>query len=64
MSFHPALSYRQARAECLADFEFRYVRWLLERHRGNLSMAAREARMDRKHLHELAVKHGLRASRT
>jgi hypothetical protein len=36
------------------------VSWLLERHGGNISAAAREARMDRKHLYDLARKHGLR----
>ena len=41
-------------------FEKRYVSWLLERHEGNVSAAAREADMDRKYLHKLAKKHGLR----
>jgi len=41
-------------------FETDYVKQLLERHRGNLSAAAREAVMDRKHLSDLAKKHGLR----
>ena len=40
--------------------EKRYVKWLLARHTGNVSAAAREARMDRKHLHDMAKKHGLR----
>ena len=43
-----------------ADFERRYVKWLLGRHNGNVSAAAREAKMDRKHLHDLAKKHGMR----
>ena len=34
--------------------------WLLERHDGNVSAAAREAEMDRKYLHKLAKKHGLK----
>lgn len=42
------------------QFERRYISWLLERHKDNLSAAAREARMDRKHLFDLARKHGLR----
>ena len=42
------------------EFERRYVKWLLARHGGNVSAAAREAKMDRKHLHDMAKKHGLR----
>jgi len=58
--FDPAMSYGQTRTAFEADFEQRYVAWLLTRHSGNISAAAREARMDRKHLHDLAKKHGLR----
>ncbi len=58
--FDPTLSYGQTRSAFESDFERRYVSWLLERHHGNISAAAREARMDRKHLHDLAKKHGLR----
>jgi len=53
-------SYRDARARVEEEFERRYVRWLLAEHGGNLSAAARAAQMDRKHLHTLARKHGLR----
>jgi DNA-binding NtrC family response regulator len=58
--FDPTKSYGQTRTAFEADFEQRYVSWLLARHAGNISAAAREARMDRKHLHDLAKKHGLR----
>jgi transcriptional regulator with GAF, ATPase, and Fis domain len=58
--FDPALTYRETRATWEDDFERRYVTWLLARHGGNVSAAAREASMDRKHLHKLAVKHGIR----
>jgi DNA-binding NtrC family response regulator len=58
--FDPSMSYGQTRASFETDFEQRYVAWLLTRHSGNISAAAREARMDRKHLHDLAKKHGLR----
>jgi transcriptional regulator with GAF, ATPase, and Fis domain len=58
--FEPGKSYRETRAKFDADFERRYVKWLLGRHTGNVSAAAREARMDRKHLHDMAKKHGLR----
>jgi transcriptional regulator with GAF, ATPase, and Fis domain len=58
--FEPGKSYRETRAKFDAEFERRYVKWLLGRHNGNVSAAAREARMDRKHLHDMAKKHGLR----
>lgn len=58
--FDPARSYRETRAAYEAEFEKAYVAWLLGRHTGNISAAARAARMDRKHLYDLARKHGLR----
>jgi DNA-binding NtrC family response regulator len=64
VAFDPALSYGQTRSAFESDFERKYVSWLLERHHGNISAAAREARMDRKHLHDLAKKHGLRGRGT
>ncbi|MGZ3455008.1 MAG: sigma 54-interacting transcriptional regulator [Polyangiales bacterium] len=57
--FDEAMSYRQARARVEAAFERRYVRWLLARHGGNISAAARVAQMDRKYLGDLAKKHGI-----
>jgi transcriptional regulator with GAF, ATPase, and Fis domain len=60
--FEPAKSYRETRAKYDAEFERRYVKWLLGRHNGNVSAAAREAKMDRKHLHDMAKKHGLRGN--
>lgn len=63
-AFEPAKSYREVRADFEADFERRYVSWLLDRHAGNISAAAREAKMDRKHLYDLARKHGLRGERS
>jgi DNA-binding NtrC family response regulator len=58
--FDSSLSFGQTRAAFESEFERRYVSWLLERQHGNVSAAAREARMDRKYLHVLAKKHGLR----
>jgi transcriptional regulator with GAF, ATPase, and Fis domain len=58
--FDPSLTYGQTRERFEADFERRYVTWLLAQHDGNVSSAARQAGMDRKHLHNLAKKHGLR----
>jgi transcriptional regulator with GAF, ATPase, and Fis domain len=53
-------TYREARARVEEEFERRYVAWLLASHGGNLSAAARAVQMDRKYLHVLARKHGLR----
>ncbi|HVZ33676.1 MAG TPA: sigma 54-interacting transcriptional regulator, partial [Polyangiaceae bacterium] len=60
--FEPELSYRETKARFEQEFEQRYLRWLLERHAGNVSAAARSAKMDRKYLHDLAQRHGLRNS--
>ena len=54
------LDYKGARAAVLHEFETRYLRRLLERAEGNVSRAAREARMDRTYLIKLLQKHGLR----
>jgi len=62
--FEPGKSYRDTRAKYDAEFETKYVKWLLARHQGNVSAAAREAKMDRKHLHDMAKKHGLRGQDT
>jgi len=58
-TFAAGQSYRETRAAWEADFERRYVTWLLARHGGNISAAAREADMDRKYLHRLALKHAV-----
>lgn len=55
--FDPTRSFADHRKEQESAFELAYVRWLLFRHGGNASAAAREARMDRKHLRELARRH-------
>ncbi|MDB4946333.1 MAG: Type fimbriae expression regulatory protein PilR [Labilithrix sp.] len=52
-------TYRDTRRRFEAAFERRYVKWLLDRFSGNVSGAARAARMDRNHLTELARRHGL-----
>jgi DNA-binding NtrC family response regulator len=62
-AFTPDRSYRDTRSHFEGEFERRYVKWLLERHAGNISAAAREAKMDRKYLYDLAKKHGMRDAR-
>ncbi|MGZ3476356.1 MAG: sigma 54-interacting transcriptional regulator [Polyangiales bacterium] len=57
--FEATSSYRDTRAKFDTLFEKKYVTWLLGRHSGNVSAAAREAQMDRKHLSDLAKKHGI-----
>ncbi|HEY6877742.1 MAG TPA: hypothetical protein VI299_06965, partial [Polyangiales bacterium] len=61
-SFEPGLSYREQRARFEEAFEKRYVAWLLDRHDGNVSAAARAADMDRKYLYKLAKKHALKST--
>jgi transcriptional regulator with GAF, ATPase, and Fis domain len=59
-SFQEGESYRETRSRYEHEFEQRYVSWLLDKHGGNVSAAARAAKMDRKYLHDLARRHGLR----
>lgn len=63
LAFDDALSYGETRDRFQADFERRYVEWLLGRHGNNVSAAARAARMDRNHLTDLARKHGFEVGR-
>ena len=58
--FDPSLSFTASKERWMDARETAYVRWLLEGHDGNVSAAARAARMDRKYLHKLAKKHGLK----
>ncbi len=55
------LPFAEAKQRVVDAFVRRYVADLLARHEGNLSAAAREAGLDRKHLRRLADEHGLRA---
>ncbi len=57
--FDDALSFREAKERAVGTWERWYVQELLSRHAGNITRAARAARMDRAHLRELAQRHGL-----
>ena len=56
----PVAVYRDARAEAVAAFERDYLARLLAATGGNVSEAARRARMDRVYLSQLLRRHGLR----
>jgi transcriptional regulator with GAF, ATPase, and Fis domain len=53
------LSFRTAKSQAAADWEKRYLAELLPAHDGNVSRAARAAKMNRSHLSELVRRHGL-----
>jgi transcriptional regulator with GAF, ATPase, and Fis domain len=57
-------SYRDAKTRATTDWERRYLADLLAAHDGNVSRAARSARMNRSHLSELIHRHGLAPERT
>jgi DNA-binding NtrC family response regulator len=54
------LPYKDAKARLLEGFERDYFKALVDRHGGNVSAAARDAKIDRKHLRDLLRKLGLR----
>jgi DNA-binding NtrC family response regulator len=54
------MPYKQAKDEMLARFTREYLEALLGRHGGNVSAAAREARIDRNWIVALARRHGVR----
>ena len=51
--------YKVARDQLLRQFEVRYLRKLLKRHGGNISKAARAARIDRMTIHNMMQRTGL-----
>ncbi len=59
VAFDPKASFSEAKERWLDHREKAYVAWLLAEHGGNVSAAARAARMDRKYLHKLVRKHEL-----
>ena len=56
-------TFKVAKEAWLGAFERDYLAALLARHAGNLSQAAREAEVDRKHFRRLARKYNLLAAR-
>ncbi len=56
---HADRSFKDAKDAWLSTFEKEYLETLLTKHSGNLSQAAREADVDRKHFRRLARKYGL-----
>ncbi len=59
LDFDDAVSFRVAKERAVGEWERAWVRELVRRHDGNLSRAARAARMDRNHLRELLRRHGV-----
>jgi len=57
----PLLPYKDARAAVVGDFERGYLTRLMHESDGNVSRAARAARMDRSHLIDLLHRHGLKS---
>ncbi|MCA9553414.1 MAG: sigma-54-dependent Fis family transcriptional regulator, partial [Myxococcales bacterium] len=55
------LSFKEAKGKVISDFESRYIEALLRKHNNNISVAAREAGIDRKHFKDLMRKHGITA---
>jgi DNA-binding NtrC family response regulator len=53
------LPFKEAKGQLVERFEQEYIEDLMRRHKMNLSAAAREAQIDRKHLRELIRKYGL-----
>ena len=59
-----AVAFRQAKEDLMAAFERKYITALLRSTNGNVTRAARHARMDRINLHRLIQRHGLAAGRS
>jgi transcriptional regulator with GAF, ATPase, and Fis domain len=57
------VSFRIAKEAAITSFERSYLGPLIERCNGNVSQAARAAKMDRMYLHQLAQKHGFKVGR-
>ncbi|EKD46978.1 MAG: hypothetical protein ACD_66C00270G0005 [uncultured bacterium] len=53
------LPFKEAKQKIVESFEKEYLEDLLKRNKNNVSRAAREAKIDRKHLRNLLVKYGI-----
>jgi DNA-binding NtrC family response regulator len=60
--FDPAVPFRVAKQHASDAWERHWLRALMDHANGNLSAAARTARMDRSHLRDLLKRHGLHGS--
>jgi len=59
MAVNTDIPFKDAKQQLVENFEKEYLADLLQRHRHNLSKAAREAQIDRKHLRNLLKKYGI-----
>jgi DNA-binding NtrC family response regulator len=57
--FDPGLSFRSAKDRAMSAWEAQYLHQLVAHADGNVSLAARAARMDRSHLRALLRRHGI-----
>ncbi len=53
--------FRSAKLDAIESFEREYVKQMLEKHTGNVTQAAREARKDRRAFGRLAKKYGIQS---
>lgn len=54
-----SLPFKEAKQQVVESFEKEYLEGLLEKNKHNVSRAAREAKIDRKHLRNLLIKYGI-----
>lgn len=59
MAVDPNLPFKEAKQIIVENFEKDYLEDLLKRNKNNVSKAAREAKIDRKHLRNLLIKYGI-----
>ena len=52
-------SFKAAKEAWVSEFEAAYLKELIERHSGNITRAAKDADVDRKHLRRLLKKYNL-----
>ncbi len=61
--FDPELSFRSAKEHAMGSWEEHYLKQLIAHFRGNISRAARAARMDRSHLRALLRRYAIPTQR-